>query len=162
VVLQKPQEQANRLPPPRTLILIFTMTHTRYGRSHVNPIGQLTNMRCSDGAPEPDGSLKIVARKKIIHYRRLHIDRPEPITFMSVAVDTSDRIYDDFVRLLFFHAHRESSALPNDIPEESGNFRFLHTACLANILAKDSAMRISIPLDLSSSPFYTSTALHSL
>jgi hypothetical protein len=32
VVLQKPQEQADRLPPPRTLILDFTMTHTRYGR----------------------------------------------------------------------------------------------------------------------------------
>ncbi len=28
VVLQKPQEQADRLPPPRTLILDFTLTHT--------------------------------------------------------------------------------------------------------------------------------------
>jgi hypothetical protein len=33
VVLQKPQEQTDRLPPPRTLILDFTMTHPRYGRS---------------------------------------------------------------------------------------------------------------------------------
>ena len=60
-------------------------------------------------------------------------------------------------------------SLANDIPEESGHFRFLRAACLGNIkgsvgliLAKDSAMRISIPLDLSSRPFYTSTALHSL
>ena len=30
VVLQKPQEQTDRLPPPRTLILDFTLTHTRY------------------------------------------------------------------------------------------------------------------------------------
>jgi hypothetical protein len=29
VVLQKPQEQVDRLPPPRTLILDFTLTHTR-------------------------------------------------------------------------------------------------------------------------------------
>jgi hypothetical protein len=29
VVLEKPQEQDNRLPPPRTLILDFTMTHVR-------------------------------------------------------------------------------------------------------------------------------------
>jgi hypothetical protein len=29
VVLQKPQEQADRLPPPRTLILDFTLTHTQ-------------------------------------------------------------------------------------------------------------------------------------
>jgi hypothetical protein len=33
VVVQTPQEQTNRLPPPRTLILALTMTHTRYGRS---------------------------------------------------------------------------------------------------------------------------------
>ncbi len=160
VVLQKPQEQADRLPPPSTLILDFTMTHTRYGRSHVHSIGQLTNIRSSDGAPEPDGALKVVVRKKIIHYRQLYIDRPEPIAFVPVAVDTSGRIYDDFLRLMFLHAHREASALANDIPEESGHFRFLRTACLANIkgsvgliLAKASVMRISIPLDLSSRPF---------
>jgi hypothetical protein len=91
------------LVTPRTLILDFTMTHPRYGRSHVNPTGQLTNIRRSDGAPEPDGVLKVVTRKKIIHYRQLYIDRPDPIVFMSVPVDTSDRIYDDFLRLLFFH-----------------------------------------------------------
>ncbi len=59
VVLQKPQEQADRLPPPRTLILDFTLTHTRYGSSHVthtrygssHTTGQLTNTRRSDGAP---------------------------------------------------------------------------------------------------------------
>ncbi len=50
--------------------------------------------------------------------------------------------------------------LTNDIPEESGHFRFLRAVCLANIkgsvgliLAKASDMRISIPLDLSSRPF---------
>jgi hypothetical protein len=120
----------------------------------------MTNIRRSDGAPEPDGALKVVARKKIIHYHQLYIDHPEPIAFMPVAVDTSDRIYDDFLRLLFLHAHLEASALANDIPEESGHFRFLRAACLANIqgsvgliLAKASDMRISIPLDLSSRPF---------
>ena len=133
VVLQKPQEKTDRLPPPRTLILDFTMTHPHYGRSHVHPIGQVTNIRRSDGAPEPDGALKGVTRKKIIHYRQLYIDRPEPISLMPVAVDTSDRIYDDFLRLLFLDAHREASALANDIPEESGQFRFLRAACLANI-----------------------------
>ena len=59
-----------------------------------------------------------------------YIDRPEPITFMPVAVDTSGRIYDDFLRLLFLDTHREASALTNDIPEESGHFRFLDTVCL--------------------------------
>jgi hypothetical protein len=47
VVLQKPQEQTDRLPPPRTLILDFTLTHTCYGSSHVHTTGQLTNTRRS-------------------------------------------------------------------------------------------------------------------
>ena len=101
-----------------------------------------------------------MVRKKILHYRQLYVDRPEPIAFMPVAVDTGGRIYDDFSRLLFLHTHREASALSNELPEESDQFRFLRAACLANIkgsvgliLAKTSDMRISIPLDLSSRPF---------
>jgi hypothetical protein len=90
------------------------MTHPRYGRSLLNLNGQLTNTRSSDGAPEPDGVIKVVVRKKIIHYHQLYIDRPEPIVFKPVAVDTSGRIYDDFLRLLFLHAHRAASALAND------------------------------------------------
>jgi hypothetical protein len=73
-----------------------------------------------------------------------------------VAVDTSGRIYDDFSRLLFLHAHREASALAlaNELQEESEQFRFLRAACYANIkgsvglilepLGKASAMRISL------------------
>jgi hypothetical protein len=90
----------------------------------------------------------------------MYINRPDPIAFMPVAVDTSGRVYDDFSLLLFLHAHRETSGLSNEIPEESEQFRFLRTDCYANIkgsvgliLSKASAMRISIPLDLSSRPF---------
>ena len=75
----------------------------------------------------------------------------------SLVFDTSGRIYDDFISILFLHDHREVSTLTNESPEESGQFRFLHSSCLANpkgsvglILAKSSDMRISIPLDLSS------------
>jgi hypothetical protein len=51
----------------------------------------------SDGSPEPgDGDVKAVVRDKIIHYRQVYLDRPDPITFMTLAVDTSGRIYDDF------------------------------------------------------------------
>jgi hypothetical protein len=148
------------LPPPRTLILDFTMTHTRYGRSQLSSLGQLTHNRRSDGAPEPDGALWEEGRTKIRHYRQMYINHPDPIVFMPVAVDTSGRVYDDFSRLLFLDANREASALANDIPEESDQFRFLRTACYANIkgsvgliLAKASVMRISIPLNLSSRPF---------
>ena len=96
----------------------------------------------------------------ILHYRQLYVDRPEPIAFMPVAVDTGDRIYDDFSLLLFLQGHREDSARTNELPEESDQFRFLRTVCLDNIkgsvgliLTKFSVMRISIPLDLSSRPF---------
>jgi hypothetical protein len=80
--------------------------------------------------------------------------------FLPAAVDTTGRLYDDFSRLLFLHAHREASTLDYEIPEESGQFRFLRAARYVNIkrsvrliLAKASNMRISIPLDLSSCPF---------
>jgi hypothetical protein len=96
--------------------LDFTLTHTSYASSHVHTTGQLTNTRRSDGAPELDGALRVVVRKKILHYRQLYIDRPEPIAFLPVAVDTSGRVYHDFSRLLFLHANREASALANEIP----------------------------------------------
>ena len=83
VVLQKSQEQTDRLPPSRTLILDFTLTHTHYGSSHVQPTVDLTNTRSSDDAPELDGVLREVTRKKILHYRQLHINRPDPIDFLT-------------------------------------------------------------------------------
>ncbi len=65
----------------------------------MHSIGQLTNTRRSDGVPEPDGDLRTVTRKKILHYLQVYIDRPEPNAFLPSAVDTSVRIYDDFSRL---------------------------------------------------------------
>ena len=100
MVFPKPQEQADRLPPPRTLILDSTLTHTCFRRSHVFSTGHLTHTRRSDGAPEPDGALRAVTKTKNLHYHQLYFNRPDPISFMSVAVDTSGRIYDDFSRLL--------------------------------------------------------------
>jgi hypothetical protein len=123
-------------------------------------MGQLTHTRRTDNAPEPDGPLKKVAKAKIRHYRQLYLNLPDQNVFMPVDVDTSGRVYDDFSRLLFLHAHREASALTNEIPEESEQFRFLRADCYANIkgsvgliLTKTAVMWISIPLDLSSRPF---------
>ena len=73
---------------------------------------------------------------------------------------TSGRMYDDFIFLLFLHAHREESVLVNKLPDESDQFRFLRSTCLANlkgsvglIMTKSSVMRISIPLHLLSQSF---------
>jgi hypothetical protein len=73
----------------------------------VSTTGQVTNTRRSDGSPDLDGTLMEVSRKKILHYRQLYINRPDPIAFLPVVVDTTGRLYDDFSRLLFLHTHRE-------------------------------------------------------
>ena len=105
----------------------------------MHPIGQLTHTRRSDGAPETDGALKTVVRVKILHYRQLYLNRPDPIAFLPVTVDTSGRIYDDFSRLLFLHPHREGSALTNELrtTEESDQFRFLRAVSLTNLKGVD-------------------------
>ncbi len=111
----------------------MTLTHTRYGSSHVHTTGHLTNTSRSDDDPELDGTLREVHRKEILHYRQLYINRPDPIVFLPAVVDTTGRLYDDFSRLLFLHTHREDSTLTNEIPEESDKFRFLCAVCYPNI-----------------------------
>ena len=98
-----------------------------------------------------------MVRIQIRHYRNLYLNHPDPIAFVPLPVDTTGRMYDEFIRLIFLHTHREVSALSNELPEESDQFRFLRTSCFTNlkgavglIMTKGSAMRISIPLDLSS------------
>ena len=91
-------------------------------------MGQLTNTRCSDGAPDPDGALKAAVRIKIRHYRNLYLNRPDPITFIPLSMDTTGRLYDDFIKLFFLYDHREASAL-----EDSDQFRFLRSVCFANL-----------------------------
>ena len=122
-------------------------------------MGQLTNTRRSDDGPDPDGSLKEVARIKIRHYRNIYLNHPDSIAFIPFAVDTIRRLYDEFILLLFLHAHREESVLTNELPEESDQFRFLRASCFTNlkgdvrlIMTTVSDMWISIPLDLSSRP----------
>ena len=133
------------------------MTHIRFGSSHVHPMDQLPNTRRSDGDPDPDGVLKDLTIFKIRYYRNLYLNHPDPIAFIPLAVDTTGRLYDEFIRLLFLHTHREESVLTNELPEESDQFRFLHVSCFTNlkggvglIMVKTSTIRISIPLDLSS------------
>ena len=91
----------------------------------MDPIGHLTNTKSSDGVLILMVlRFRAVTRKKIVHYHQLYIDRPDPIAFMPVVFDTSVHSYDDFLRLLFLHAHREASALANEIQEESGAISF--------------------------------------
>lgn len=78
VVMQKPQPEANRLPPPHTLIMDYSMTHIRFGRSQLHPMVQLTNTRRADGVPDPDVAIKDVVRIKMRHYRNVYLNHPDP------------------------------------------------------------------------------------
>jgi hypothetical protein len=49
---------------------------------------------------------------------------------MPLVVNTSGRLFDYFIRLIFFHTHREATALANELPE-SDQSQFLSAACLA-------------------------------
>jgi len=60
------------------------------------------------------------------------------IVFMPLAVNTSVRLYDDLLCLIFLNVHREVIVLGREIETE-----------ILAVLAKESVMRISIPLDLS-------------
>ena len=71
----------------------------------------------SVGTPHPDDALNNAVRLTIRKYCQLYADRPDPIVFLPVAVSTSGQVYDDFVRLLFLHAHREASILVAELPE---------------------------------------------
>jgi hypothetical protein len=115
-----PQEQVNRLPPPRTLILDFTMIHTRFGRSNFHPIGQLTHKRRSDGAPECDGALKDVVRVvKILHYRQIYLNRPQS---SSCPLNCGSRHCRPHIWWLrsstILQYSRETSSLSNELPEK--------------------------------------------
>jgi hypothetical protein len=96
--LENPQGQTCCLPPPRTLIMDFTMTHIRFGWSNLHPIGQLTHTRRSDGAPQPDGALKAVVRVDILHYHQLYLNRPDQFFF-----STDTHIYHDICVLFNYH-----------------------------------------------------------
>ena len=87
-------------------------------------MGQLTNTRRSDGAPDPDAAFKEVTRIKIRHYRNLYLNRPDPIVFIPLPVDTTGRMYDEFIHLLFLHAHREASALTGEFQRSRTSFAF--------------------------------------
>ncbi len=94
---------------------------------------KLTNTSRSDGPPDPDGAIKEVSRIKIGHYHNLYVNRPDPIVFLPMTVDTTGGLYDDFSRLIFLHSHHEASVLDNELSEESERFRFTRVSCFVNL-----------------------------
>ena len=76
-------------------------------------------------SPRPhhhDGVLNKAVRMKIRHYRQIYADRPDPIVFLSVVVNTSGHVYEDVTRMLFLHAHREASILAGELLRNRSSF----------------------------------------
>ncbi len=154
--------------PPHRLILKFCLylslsrfiINKHSGRTTQHTLGAITHRVSSTGAPQPDGVLNKVVRMKIRHYRQIYVDRTDPIVFLPITVSTSGHVYEDFGRLFFLQAHREVSILVGELPEESEQFRFFRVSRLDNlngsvglILVKDSPIRVTIPIHLSTWSF---------
>ena len=95
---------------PRTLVFFYsTVIKEEYLKGPRNL--SVTN---------PDGDLQITDRSKILHYRRLCTDpRSHWLHVYCISCDTEhfklDRLYHDFILLLFLHTHRETPGLVWDI-----------------------------------------------
>ena len=100
-----------------------TVTHDRYGRTTHRSNGGLTHS-VLHWISSVWRYFEQCVQNKDTTCRQLYADRPEPIVFVSVTVNTSRHVYDDFVRVLFLHEHRESSILTGELPEEPDQFRF--------------------------------------
>jgi hypothetical protein len=74
------------------------MTHDHYGRTTQDTNGSLTHRVSPTGAPQSDGVLNESVRLKIRHYRQIYEDSPDPIVFLSITVNTSGHVYEDFER----------------------------------------------------------------
>ena len=106
-------------PPPRPLLLDFTITHDRFGLSNLHTNGKLTQCLRSTGPPQTDGVLNNATHIGNNHYRQNYDELPEPVVFLTVSVSTSGRVNEEFLRLLFLDVNREASVLTGELSEES-------------------------------------------
>jgi len=93
------------------------MTHDRYGRVTSSPHGEVHVHAHFEDTPLTDNTFKNDVRSKIPQYRRVYADRPDPIVFIALTVNTWVRLYDDFILLLFLHTHREGTVLARELLE---------------------------------------------
>ena len=84
-------------------VVLLRLTDDHYGR----PIKkEITHTVSYNDTPQPNGDLKKVVRKKIMHYRRVRTDVSDPVVCMCVTVNTS--------------VHRKTSTLTGVLVVTSG------------------------------------------
>ena len=62
-----PREQDNHLPP-WSLLLDYTMTHDRFGRSNLHTDGKITHCLRSNGEPQSDDTVNNAIHVRISEY----------------------------------------------------------------------------------------------
>ena len=87
------------------------MTHDRFGHSNLHTNGKFTNCLRSIGVPQSDVTLNTDPHIKNNHYLQNYTEISEPVVFMSVATNTSGRINEELLSLLFLHVNRDARAL---------------------------------------------------
>jgi hypothetical protein len=61
-------------------------------------------------------------RIKIRDYRQIYEDRSDPIVFLSVSVNSSGLVYEDFTRLFFLYTDRRVRTLTGELPRNLSIF----------------------------------------
>jgi hypothetical protein len=136
----------------QSLVFDLSMTHDRFGSSHVQQNGLLSHPQ------DLDAPLRLVAQRKINSYRQQYADN-QNISFLPAIVSTSTRMHGEFLRLLFLQAHRETEAHftaagMSSQRNQSDSFRFKRAAFYQSLkskvglaAAKAAALRINLNVE---------------
>jgi len=135
----------------RTLVFDFSMAHDRWGATdEPSKNGQLCYPH------DLNRTVREAAQKKVKKYQGTYAN-DHGISFLPAIASTTGRLDADFLRLLFWHAHRESEefsrltgqlAQPNPDAVHSKRAAFFNSlkSKIGHIVAKASAMRVNLNL----------------
>ena len=133
------------------MVFDLTITHERWGDTD-DPY-KMHKLRHPADINKP---LRDAAREKVAKYQSDYAN-DQRITFMPAAFTTSGRIDAEFLRLLFYHAHRECEdffRLTGQLAQPNQDYVFSKRAAFFNslknkvghIMARASALRVNLNL----------------
>ena len=135
----------------RDLVFDLTLTHERWGDTDdPHKKGQLRS------PADLDRPLRDAAREKVVKYQSDYAN-DQRISFLPAAFSTSGRIHEEFLRLLFYHAHLESEEffrLTGQLAQPNQDYVFSKRAAFFNslknkvghVMARASALRVNLNL----------------
>ena len=136
---------------PRDLVFDLTLTHERFGDT--DDPHKMHRLKHPANINKP---IQEAAKEKVAKYQSDYAN-DHRISFMPAAFSTSGRIEGEFLRLLFYHAHRESEEffrLTGQLAQPNQDYVFSKRAAFFNslknkvghIMARASALRVNLNL----------------